>query len=55
MFASDTTPVTNLAEKLNRLVSKFGKVCHMKKLKINVRKTKVMRCGTSEGQESLTE
>ena len=31
-------------EKLCRLVSEFGKVCERRKLRVNVCKSKVMRC-----------
>ena len=31
-------------EKLCRLVSKFGRVCGRRKLRVNVGKSKVMRC-----------
>ena len=41
------------AQKLNKLVSGYGKVCRKRKLKINVEKSKVMRCSTSKGLELL--
>ena len=31
-------------EKLGRLVSEFGRVCERRKLRVNVGKSKVMRC-----------
>ena len=31
-------------EKLCRLVSEFGRVCERRKLRVNVSKSKVMRC-----------
>ena len=31
-------------EKLCRLVSEFGRVCERRKLRVNVGKSKVMRC-----------
>ena len=32
------------SEKLCRLVSEFGRVCGIRKLRVNVGKSKVMRC-----------
>ena len=43
LFANDTALVT-ASEKLCRLVSKFGRVCERRKLRVNVGKSKVMRC-----------
>ena len=48
LFASDIALVADSAE-LNRLVSKARKG----KLKINARKSKVMRCRVSDGQKPL--
>ena len=44
LFADDTALVTDSEEKLCRLVSKFGRVCERRKLKVNVGRSKVMRC-----------
>ena len=44
LFANDTAQVTDLKEKLCRLVSEFGRVCKIRKLRVNVGKSKVMRC-----------
>ena len=43
LFADDTALVTN-SEKLCRLVSEFDKVCKRRMFRINVGKSKVMRC-----------
>ena len=44
LFADDTTLVADSEEKLYRLVGEFGRVCERRKLKVNVDKSKVMRC-----------
>ena len=44
LFADDTAPVADSKEKLCRFVSEFGIVCERKKLRVNVSKSKVMRC-----------
>ena len=44
LFADDTALVADWEEKLCRLVSEFGKVCERIKLRVNVGKSKVMRC-----------
>ena len=36
--------MANSEEKLCRLVSEFGRVCERRKLRVNVGKSKVMRC-----------
>ena len=43
LFADDTALAAD-SEKLCRLVSKFGRACERRKLKVNVGKSKVMRC-----------
>ena len=43
LFADDTALVAD-SEKLGRLVSEFGRVCERRKLRVNVGKSKVMRC-----------
>ena len=43
LFADDTALVADSEEKLCRLVSEFGRVCE-RKLRVNVGKSKVMRC-----------
>ena len=43
LFVDDTAQVAN-SEKLCRLVSEYGRVCEISKLRVNVGKSKVMRC-----------
>ena len=44
LFADNTALVATSEEKLCRLVSEFGRVCLRIKLRVNVGKSKVMRC-----------
>ena len=44
LFADDTALVADSEEKLYRLVSEFGRVYERRKLRVNVGKSKVMRC-----------
>ena len=44
LFAYDTALVADSEEKVCRLVSEFGRVCERSKLRVNVGKSKVMRC-----------
>ena len=44
LFADDTALEADSEEKLCRLVSEFGRVCERRKLRVNVGKSKVMRC-----------
>ena len=44
LFADDTALVAASEEKLCSLVSEFGRVCERRKLRVNVRKSKVMMC-----------
>ena len=44
LFADATALVADSEEKLCRLVSEFGRVCERRKLRVNVGKSKVMRC-----------
>ena len=44
LFADDTALVADSEEKLCRLVSEFGRVCKRRKSRLNVGKSKVMRC-----------
>ena len=44
LFADYTALVADSKEKLCRLVSEFGRVCERGKLRVNVGKSKVMRC-----------
>ena len=44
LFADDTALVADTEEELCTLVSEFGRVCERRKLRVNVGKSKVMRC-----------
>ena len=44
LFADVTALVADSEEKLYRLVNEFGRVCERTKLRVNVGKSKVMRC-----------
>ena len=44
LLANDTALVADSEEKLCRLLSEFGRVCERRKLRVNVGKSKVMRC-----------
>ena len=44
LFADDTALVADSEEKLCKLVSEFDRICERKKLRVNVGKSKVMRC-----------
>ena len=44
LFADGTALVSDSKEKFCRLVSEFCRVCDKRKLRVNVDKSKVMRC-----------
>ena len=44
LFADDTALVADSEHKLCRLVTKFGRVCERRKLRVNVGNSKIMRC-----------
>ena len=44
LLFADTALVADSEEKLCGLVSEFGRVCERRKFRVNVGKTKVMRC-----------
>ena len=44
LFADDTALVGDSEEKLRRLVTEFGRVSERRKLRVNIGKSKVMRC-----------
>ena len=48
LFADDTVVVADSEIKLCQLVTEFGRVCERRKLRVNVGKSKVMRCTRSE-------
>ena len=44
LFTDDTALVPDSNEKLCMMVSEYGRVCDRRKLRMNVGKSKVMRC-----------
>ena len=48
LFVDDTVVVADSERKLCQLVTEFGRVCERNKLRVNVGKSKVMRCTTNE-------
>ena len=52
LFADDTALVADTEEKLCRLVSEFGRVCE-RKLRVNVGKSKVMRCSMYGNEDQM--
>ena len=52
LFADDTALEASTEERLQRLVNEFGVVCERKKLKVNVRKSKVLVCSKEGGRAS---
>ena len=44
LFADDTAVVADSEDKLCRLVSEFGRVCERGKLRVNVGKSRVLKC-----------
>ena len=53
LFADDTVIVADSEEKLCQLVNEFGRVCKRRKLRVNVGKSKVMRCTNREDGNRL--
>ena len=53
VLIDDTAVVTNSEADLNKLVKEFGRVCKRRKLRVNVGKSKVMRCTSNEGGNRL--
>ena len=53
LFADDTALVADSEEKLCRLVSEFGRVCERRKLRVNVDKSKVMRCSRYGNEDRM--
>ena len=53
LFADDTVVVADSEEKLCQLVSEFGRVCERRKLRVNVNKSKVMRCTRNQNNAGL--
>ena len=48
LFADDTVVVADFERKLFQLVTEFWRVCERRKLRVNVGKSKVMRCTRNE-------
>ena len=48
LFVDDTVVVADSERKLFQLVNEFGRVCERRKLRVNVGKSKVMRCTRNE-------
>ena len=53
LFADDTVVVADSERKLCQLVTEFGRVCERRKLRLNVGKSKVIRCTRNEGGARL--
>ena len=49
LYADDTVVVADSERKLCQLVTELGRVCERRKLRVNVGKSKVMRCTRKEG------
>ena len=47
--------MTDSENKLCRLVSEFGRVCQRRKLRVNVGKSKVMRCSRYGNEDQMHE
>ena len=48
LFADDTALVADAEERLRRLVNEFGRLCERRKMRVNVGKSKVLRCSRNE-------
>ena len=44
LFSHDTAQVADSEEKCCRLASEFGRVCASRNLRVNLRKSKILRC-----------
>ena len=53
LFADETVVVADSERKLCQLVTEFGRVCERRKLRVNVGKSKVMRCTRNEDDARL--
>ena len=49
LFVDDTVVVADSERKLCQLVTEFGRVCERRKLRVNVGKSKVIRCIRNDG------
>ena len=54
LFADDTVVVADSERKLCQLGTEFGRVCERRKLRVNVGKSKVMRCTRNEVGYSIS-
>ena len=53
LFADDTAQVADSEEKLCRLVCEFGRVYERRKLRVNVGKSKAMRCSRYDNGDRM--
>ena len=53
VFADDIVVVADSERKLCQLVAEFGRVCERRKLRVNVGKSKVIRCTRNEDDARL--
>ena len=53
LFAVDTALVAVSEKKLGRLVSEFCRICERRKLRVNVGKSKVMRCSRYDNGDRM--
>ena len=53
LFADDTALVADSEDKLCRLVSEFGRVCETRKLRVNVGKSKAMKCSSYGNRDQM--
>ncbi len=53
LFADETTFVAGFKGDMKRLVEELGRVCDRRKLRVNVGKSKVMRCVKEGGGDRL--
>jgi hypothetical protein len=54
LFADDTALVVDSEEKMCRLVAEFGTVCDRRKLRVNVGKSKMMRCSRNDDASRIS-
>ena len=54
LFADDTALLADSEEKLCRLVAEFGRACDRRKLRVNVGKSKVMRCSRNDDASGIS-
>ena len=54
LFADDTALTADSEEKLCRLVTEFSRVCDRRKLRVNVGKSKVIRCSRNDDASRIS-